>query len=81
MKQLKKPYVIFVLVVIAFGAVGYFLMKNSSSTIPDGYVLVESYVHYEEGDLACAANRPSCGVCNGEVIDNKCYVPKGSVWD
>lgn len=65
---------ILLIVILVVLVTGILVNKNSQST--HGLTKVEGYVHLDDGDPACNAYSPGCGLCIGKVINKECYVDK-----
>lgn len=76
-KHLKISLIIIVICIFAATIAWVKFINN----IPDDYVQVKSYIPYKAGVIMCTAHMPECGICDGKIIDEKCYVPKGSTYD
>lgn len=76
--RFKKYTVPLIAILILLAALCIFTLfrlgsTNTSST-PPGMREVKSY---NSGITLCQALIPECGVCPGEVVKHKCFVPKG----
>lgn len=70
---MKKRALVLISIMVVLITLLLIYTKSQSIT---GLTRVDSYRHYDEGEVVCDAMTPSCGLCIGKVIDRECYVDK-----
>ena len=74
----KKLITIVLIVVVALIAAVSIKLYLADADAPEGMRQVRSYRDTSNDEVVCLGLSPSCGVCSGKVINQKCYVKKGT---